>query len=743
MTIIKHFYVIISIARRFTLERVYMNTIAKENTILQIIKYLPSLLMVLLIISATIYITIQHNNDLKKEKLKIEKEYLDRNKARIKLQIDVVNRYIQQQLNDSEVLLKQELHERINVVHNIALNIYNKNKNRLSQKEIIKQIKYAIESIRFDDGRGYFSIHTMDGINILNPAFKYLEGTSVLNRKDSTGNYPVQEAIKIARTINEGFFTWDYYKPNEKLKVYEKFGIVKKFTPYNLIITTAIFKEDFENTLKQEMLRHFSTLEYINNGYLFVVNKNMKVILSQTKNEDKKYNVIHFLPKLKSFINSSQKSTYLEYSHQRDFKIYSKISYLLKVENINWIIATGFNLDKLSVNIKNEQQELKQRYYKKMYTILFWAGVATILFLILSILFSKVLQKIFYNYKNQLLKKEIEKVNNYFQTIISLVDLIEKRDFYTAGHSRRVAKYAVAIAKEMKFSSEDIQLLEQISLLHDIGKIAIPDSILLKPGRLTEQEFHIIKGHASIGYDVITKIPMFKDFSKIILSHHERYDGSGYPNGLKGDEIPILASVLAIADSFDAMTSTRIYNKTKTVEKALQEILNDAGTMFHPDITKIAVKALKSIDIQAPLQAKQLPSTPIEKERFAYFFKDTLTTFSNENYFNLLLKQDLHQYKCLNLVLIHGFSDFNDKNGWQTGNKLLVEVAKLINESYQAEEIFRFHGPNFILLNKQHTELDLGILDKKLEQYEMLCELHHLDMDNFSNIEKIEEYLNK
>lgn len=738
-----HNNAIIYITIKFTLERVHMNTIAKENAILQTIKYLPSSFMVLLILSAITYISIQHNNDLKKEKLKIEKEYLTSNKERIKLDIDVVNRYIQTLLNDSVVQLEKELDERIGVAHNIALNIYNKNKNRLPKKEIIKQIKYAIEPMRFDDDRGYFSIHTMDGINILNPAFKYLEGTSVLNRKDDMGHYPVQEALKIVKTQDTGFMTWDYYKPGDTSKIYEKFGIVKKFAPYNLIITTAIFKEDFENSLKKEMLRHFSEIEYMDNGYIFVIDGNTKALVSQTKKEDKKYNDIHFLLKLQSFINSSQKSTYLEYSHQKDSKIYSKISYFLKVENIDWIIATGFNLDKLNVNVENEQQALKKRYHKKMNTILFWAGVSTLLFLMLSILFSKVLKKMFYNYKKQIIDKEEEKVNNYLQTIFSLVDLIEKRDFYTAGHSRRVAQYSVAIAKKMNFSKEDLKILEQIGLLHDIGKIAIPDSILLKPGRLTKQEFDIIKSHASIGYEVIEKIPMFTKFSNIILSHHERYDGSGYPDGLKGDEIPILASILSIADSFDAMTSTRIYNKTKTREDALTELSRCAGTLYDPKVLHIALEALKNIDIQVPLQAKQLPTTPIEKERFAYFFKDPLTSFSNENYLTLLLAQGLHQFKCLNLILIHGFSTYNKKYGWKKGDELIKEIAKSISKSYEAEDIFRFHGSNFILLNKQHKQLDLSILDKKIEQYDVNCELHHLDMDDFTTIDMVEEYLNK
>ncbi len=720
-----------------------MDSVIKEKTILQAIKYLPSLLMIVLIVSITSYISIQHNNDLKKETLQIEKEYIDLNKARIKLHIDVINRYIQKELENSEIKLKQELHNRINEVHNIIQNIYNKNKNRLSKKEIISQIRYAIEPIRFNEGTGYFSIHTMDGINILHPIFKKLEGTLVLNRQDSTGKYPVREAIQIAKTRQEGFLTWDYYKPNDTSRLFKKFGIVKKFEPYNLIITTAIFKEDFENNLKNELLKKLSLFEYLNNEHLFVVDTKKKVLLSKRKKEDSQYHDKQIIPKLTSFVNSTKKSTYLEYSHQKNSEIYSKISYLVKIKNKNWIVGTGFNLDKLTVIIKKKQHELITRYQKKFYTLLFYAILATIVFLILSILFSRALEKIMYNYKKELLKKELEKVDNYLQTIVSLVDLIEKRDFYTAGHSRRVSKYAVSIAKEMQFSSEDIKVLEQIGLLHDIGKVAIPDSILLKPGKLTEQEFHIIKSHASIGYDVIAKIPMFKDFSKIILTHHERYDGSGYPKGLQGEQIPVLASILAIADSFDAMTSTRVYNKTKTVEEALNELKKDSGTLFDPNIVTVAIKALKNVTLETNLQATQLPKTPIEIERFSYFFKDGLTNLSNENYLDLILKQDSHKNRCLNLILIHNFSQYNEKFGWKKGDELLIHITQLIKKHYVAKEIFRFQGSDFILLNDTHIDINLDLLNKELNSFEMSCELRHMDLNSFNNLDTIKQSLNK
>ena len=152
---------------------------------------------------------------------------------------------------------------------------------------------------------------------------------------------------------------------------------------------------------------------------------------------------------------------------------------------------------------------------------------------------------------------------------------------------------------------------------------------------------------------------------------------------------------------------------------------------------------LKNINIEEPLQAKQLPKSPIEKERFSYFFKDSLTNFSNENHLNILLKQNLHQYKCLNLILLHNFSKYNEKYSWKKGNELLIEIAKLIRQNYKAKDIFRFHGPNFILLNNEHVELNLDILNKRLEEEVVRCELHHFDIDTFTSIDLLEKYLNK
>jgi len=191
-------------------------------------------------------------------------------------------------------------------------------------------------------------------------------------------------------------------------------------------------------------------------------------------------------------------------------------------------------------------------------------------------------------FKNQLLEmvqvkikenQELEKTkeDNYKDALYTLVDLIEQRDTYTGGHSQRVAKYCKMITKQLKCSQKDIDTIYEAGILHDIGKVAIPDSVLLKPGKLNDIEYRLMQKHVDIGYDVLIKSSMFKDIAKIIKEHHERIDGSGYPRGLRGDEISLSGKVMAVADSFDAMTTNRIYKTKKDTAKALKdlEVLKD------------------------------------------------------------------------------------------------------------------------------------------------------------------------
>jgi putative nucleotidyltransferase with HDIG domain len=178
---------------------------------------------------------------------------------------------------------------------------------------------------------------------------------------------------------------------------------------------------------------------------------------------------------------------------------------------------------------------------------------------------------------------------NLFATLYAFVETIEARDPYTKQHSAMVSHYAMAIAKAFGCSQEEIDKFIVAGNLHDIGKIGTPDNILLKPGRLTNDEFEVIKKHPVIGSNIIGHFGMWTEEQKIIRHHHERYDGNGYPDRLKAQEIPFLSRILAVADVFDALTTDRAYRKKMPDEIAVKMITENEGSQFDPEIVEVFV----------------------------------------------------------------------------------------------------------------------------------------------------------
>ncbi len=196
------------------------------------------------------------------------------------------------------------------------------------------------------------------------------------------------------------------------------------------------------------------------------------------------------------------------------------------------------------------------------------------------------------------LMKEVDRNKALFiNTVLSLASAIEAKDKYTRGHTERVTKYSLDIAnklvedKAIEFPKDFLENLYVAGLLHDIGKIGVPESILCKEGKLTDEEFSQIRMHPLRGAEILKNIPEFEECLKGVKFHHERYDGRGYPKGLKGDEIPLIAAIVAVADAFDAMTSDRTYRKALSKEVAIQEIERNIGIQFHP----LAAKAFVSL----------------------------------------------------------------------------------------------------------------------------------------------------
>jgi len=172
----------------------------------------------------------------------------------------------------------------------------------------------------------------------------------------------------------------------------------------------------------------------------------------------------------------------------------------------------------------------------------------------------------------------------YDQTLASLSSALDARDRETEGHSMRVTDFAKRLGEKLGYSAEQLKILERGSLLHDIGKIGVSDTILHKPGPLDKAEWDVMKLHPNIGARIVAGIPFLEDTIPLILHHQERWDGTGYPGGLKGEEIPLLARLFSVIDAFDALTSNRPYRQKITPQEALEYLKSEAGILFDPQI---------------------------------------------------------------------------------------------------------------------------------------------------------------
>jgi putative nucleotidyltransferase with HDIG domain len=348
-----------------------------------------------------------------------------------------------------------------------------------------------------------------------------------------------------------------------------------------------------------------------------------------------------------------------------------------------------------------------------------------------------------FRHREEIARLTFERTANYEETIFTFVNMIEQRDTYTAGHTERVARYSQKIAKAMGASVQDITKLYKAASLHDIGKIATPDSVLLKPGKLNSLDYDLIKLHVTAGYEILSNIEMYKDLAEIILHHHERHDGQGYPDGLRGDEIPFLSRILTVADAFDAMTTNRIYKPRKQIAEALAEIESLSGSQFHPEVVAAAIKALKETTILVAVT--QTPTTEIEKKRFAYFFNDPLTGLLNEDYLRIFLQnnQNLQEYNCLHILHLQNVLEYNKRQGWEQGDRLIQDFAVELQAHYPDALLFRAYGNDFAFITRTHFDLAGDTFDSfaSIAGSEITVEPQHIDLrkDTTYTLDKLEK----
>jgi len=188
----------------------------------------------------------------------------------------------------------------------------------------------------------------------------------------------------------------------------------------------------------------------------------------------------------------------------------------------------------------------------------------------------------------------------FIQVVEALADTISKKDSYTGGHTKRVAHFAKMIGTEMGLTWEDMNDLKLSAVLHDIGKIGIEDAILKKSTALTDEEFKVMRDHPRLGYEILKNVESLSEVVDGMRFHHERPDGKGYPYGLKGDEIPVIAMIISVADTFDAMISTRPYRKGLPPMVAFQEIIDNSGTQFSEFVVDAFSRWFKKTKMYAP-----------------------------------------------------------------------------------------------------------------------------------------------
>ena len=311
-------------------------------------------------------------------------------------------------------------------------------------------------------------------------------------------------------------------------------------------------------------------------------------------------------------------------------------------------------------------------------------------------------------------RKQMETMS--LQMMQTLSTTIEAKDEYTRGHSHRVAEYAALIAEELGWDKKEIKNLKNAAHLHDIGKICIPDNILNKPTRLTEEEFQVIKEHTVIGAEILKNITLISHVKEVARSHHERYDGMGYPDGLKGEEIPLYARVITVADSYDAMKSRRIYRNPLDDQIIYNEIARNCGSQFDPQIAGVFLKMLNEnrvvIREECALVNKEdnLSKMEIEIEKFISDVMitmkaqedseglDFLTGLPMRNRGEKLAAQFIQQDNGYLVFLdMDNLKKINDIYGHKAGDRALKTLGALLSEHIGNSVGCRFGGDEFLL----------------------------------------------
>ncbi len=335
--------------------------------------------------------------------------------------------------------------------------------------------------------------------------------------------------------------------------------------------------------------------------------------------------------------------------------------------------------------------------------------------------------------------KEMERIT--IQAIMTVANTVDAKDDYTKGHSMRVAAYSELLAQRLGWSEEEIQNIYYVAMLHDVGKIGVPDAVLNKPFKLTDVEFRLIKGHTLVGAEILNDFKMFPNVNVGAKYHHERYDGRGYPEGLKGESIPLVARVIGLVDSYDAMTSNRVYRRRLNDDVVMQELERGKGSQWDPELVDIFVELIKEGALEKMWMPEEDLATPIFDSG-----KIMGITMGSENilespvdYLTGLLSRQKGEHDIsislraeggsLMLIDMDHFRHINDVHGHLMGDYALKVVADVLRDVCGNEIVCRTGGDEFLYylagitdeeIVTQKVEELLEAFRKKQEEVEVL-----------------------
>ena len=390
-------------------------TIKAEEQILKIIKYTPSIFIIITSFLITLFFYFENKKTFNNEKIEIEENYILDNKEIIKDEINRIYYFIKHLHETTESELKKNIKSRVYEAHEIVSNIYNNYKNTKTNEEILELIKIALNTIRFNDGRGYYFIYDVNGINILNPIDRSLEGQNLIDYVDLDGYKFFQTMVKTIKEKDERFDDYFWYKPNDKKEIAKKISFYKNFEPLNIAIGTGEYIDDFEKNIQKKALEYIDLVKFGKNGYVFVFDYN-KVFLSHINKNivGKQVNEVKEIGNLTEVTSqllelAKKEDGYLSYiQHEKPGtnKATKKITYVKSYSHWNWVIGTGFYEDDLLQKIAEKKEKLDEQYSVYIKNILIISIILTFVLLIISRYVSKFLENKFNEYKIELNKNQ-------------------------------------------------------------------------------------------------------------------------------------------------------------------------------------------------------------------------------------------------------------------------------------------------------------------------------------------------